>query len=50
MLRRFEIDHILRAAASLSGCTRFVMVGTGAVIATARRVPVVMMLAVAAHA
>jgi hypothetical protein len=44
MLRRSDIDHILRAAASLSGCRRFVMVGTGAVIATAKHIPVVMML------
>jgi len=43
MLRRSEIDHILRAAASLTGYTRFVMIGTGAVIATARYVPVTMM-------
>ncbi len=44
MLRRPDIDHILRAAASLSGHTRFVMVGTGAVIATAKHLPVAMML------
>lgn len=44
MLRRSDIDHILRAAASLSGYSRFVMVGTGAVIATARHIPVVMMM------
>ena len=44
MLRRPDIDHILRAAASLSGHSRFVMVGTGAVIATARHIPVVMMM------
>ncbi|MGA3004439.1 MAG: hypothetical protein ABSE20_22215 [Acetobacteraceae bacterium] len=36
MLRRTDIDHILRAAASLSGHSRFVMVGTGAVIAIAK--------------
>jgi len=44
MLRRPDIDHILRAAASLSGHTRFVMVGSGAVIATAKHIPVAMML------
>lgn len=44
MLRRSDIDHILRAAASLSGYSRFIMVGTGAVIATARHIPVSMML------
>ena len=44
MLRRSDIDHILRAAASLSGYSRFVMVGTGAVIATARHIPIVMMM------
>jgi hypothetical protein len=44
MLRRSDIDHILRAAATLSNHARFVMVGTGAVIATARHIPVAMML------
>jgi len=44
MLRRPDIDHILRAAASLSGHSRFVMVGTGAVIATAKHIPVTMMM------
>jgi hypothetical protein len=44
MLRRPDIDHILRAAASLSGCARFVIVGTGAVIATARHIPLAMMM------
>jgi hypothetical protein len=44
MLRRPDIDHILRAAASLSGHSRFVMVGTGAVIATAKHIPPVMMM------
>jgi hypothetical protein len=44
MLRRRDIDHILRAAASLSGHARFVMVGTGAVIATARHIPLAMMM------
>jgi hypothetical protein len=44
MLRRPDIDHILRAAASLSGHCRFVMVGTGAVIATAKHIPVAMMM------
>jgi hypothetical protein len=44
MLRRSDIDHILRAAASLSGHSRFVMVGTGAVIATARHIPLAMMM------
>ncbi|MGD0430365.1 MAG: DUF6036 family nucleotidyltransferase [Acetobacteraceae bacterium] len=44
MLRRPDIDHILRAAASLSGHSRFVMVGTGAVIATAKHIPVAMMM------
>jgi hypothetical protein len=46
MLRRSDVDHILRAAASLSNHARFVMVGTGAVIATARHIPVAMMLTV----
>jgi hypothetical protein len=44
MLRVTDIDHILHAAAILSGHARFVMVGTGAVIATARHIPVAMML------
>jgi hypothetical protein len=44
MLRRPDIDHILRAAASLSGHSRFVMVGTGAVIAAAKHIPVAMMM------
>jgi hypothetical protein len=44
MLRRSDIDHILRAAAALTGHARFVMVGTGAVIATAKHIPVAMML------
>jgi hypothetical protein len=44
MLRRRDIDHILRAAAALSGHARFVMVGTGAVIAMAKHIPVAMML------
>jgi hypothetical protein len=43
MLRRSDIDHILRASASLSGRSRFVMIGTGAVIATARHIPATMM-------
>jgi hypothetical protein len=44
MLRRPDINHILRAAAALSGHSRFVMVGTGAVIATAKHIPAVMMM------
>jgi hypothetical protein len=44
MLRRPDIDHILRAAAALSGHSRFVMVCTGAVIATAKHIPAAMMM------
>jgi hypothetical protein len=44
MLRRSDIDHILRAAATLSNHSHFVLVGTGAVIATAKHIPVAMML------
>lgn len=44
MLRRPDIDHILRAAAVIANHTRFVVVGTGAVILTARHIPVAMML------
>src|SRR5271156_1387547 len=45
MLRRPDIDHILRAAAVISNHARFVVVGTGAVIITARHIPAAMMLA-----
>jgi hypothetical protein len=44
VLRRPDIDHILRAAAALSNHSRFVVVGTGAVIITARRIPARMMM------
>ena len=44
MLRRPDIDHILRAAAVLSNHTRFVVVGTGAVIITAKHIPAEMMM------
>lgn len=44
MLRRPDIDHILRAAAALSNHSRFVVVGTGAVIITARHIPASMMM------
>jgi hypothetical protein len=44
VLRRADIDHILRAAAALSDHGRFVLVGTGAVILTARHMPVSMMM------
>jgi len=44
VLRRRDIDHILRAAAALSNHARFVIVGTGAVIITARRIPASMMM------
>lgn len=44
MLRRPDIDHILRAAAALSNHSRFVVVGTGAVIITARHIPAGMMM------
>ncbi len=44
MLRRSDIDHILRAAAAIANHTRFVAVGTGAVIAIQRHIPVAMML------
>jgi hypothetical protein len=39
MLRRDDIDHILRAAASITNHRRFVVIGTGAVIITARHIP-----------
>jgi hypothetical protein len=44
MLRRPDIDHILRAAAVLSNHVRFVVVGTGAVIITAKHIPAEMMM------
>lgn len=44
MLRRPDIDHILRAAAALSNHARFVVVGTGAVIIATRRIPAIMMM------
>jgi hypothetical protein len=45
MLRRPQIDHILRAAAAVTNHTRFVVVGTGAVIMASRRpVPASMMM------
>ena len=44
MLRRDDIDHILRAAASITNHRRFVVIGTGAVIITARHIPAAMML------
>jgi hypothetical protein len=44
MLRRPDIDHILRAAAVLSNHGRFVVVGTGAVIITAKHIPAEMMM------
>ena len=44
MLRRDDIDHILRAAASITNHRRFVVIGTGAVIITARHIPAAMRL------
>jgi hypothetical protein len=44
MPRRPDIDHILRAAAVLSNHARFVVVGTGAVIITAKHIPAEMMM------
>ena len=44
MLRRPDIDHILRAAAVLSNHVRFVVVGTGAVIIMAKHIPTEMMM------
>ncbi|MSP02869.1 MAG: hypothetical protein EXR07_17755 [Acetobacteraceae bacterium] len=38
------MDHILRAASAVSNHARFVVVGTGAVIVTARRIPAIMMM------
>lgn len=44
MLSRANIDHLLRAAASICNVSRLVLVGSGAVIATARHIPARMML------
>jgi hypothetical protein len=44
MLRRPDIDHILRAAAAITQHRRFVVIDTGAVIITARHIPASMML------
>jgi hypothetical protein len=45
VLRRAQAEHILRAAAGVTGHDRFVVVGTGAVILSAKRpIPARMML------
>jgi hypothetical protein len=44
MLRRAGVDHLLRAAAAITGARRFVLFGTGAAIATQPRLPLAMML------
>jgi hypothetical protein len=44
VLRRPDIDHILRAAAALANHARFVIVGNAAVIITARHIPASMMM------
>jgi hypothetical protein len=44
MLRKADIDHILRAAAAITNQFSFVLIGTGAVIATARHIPALLMM------
>ncbi len=44
MLKKNNIDHILRAAAAITNYNKFVMVGTGAVIATASSVAAQLMM------
>lgn len=45
MLRRTQVSHIIRAAAAVANHKRFVLVGTGAVIATASKpLPAAMMM------
>jgi hypothetical protein len=44
MLRKQDIDHILRAAAAITNQSSFVLIGTGAVIATARHIPAFLMM------
>lgn len=43
IMRRRSIDHILRAAAGVTGQTRFVLVGSAAVIARTKHIPLNMM-------
>ena len=43
IMRRGSIDHILRAAAEVTGQTRFVLVGSAAVIARRKHIPLDMM-------
>lgn len=43
IMRRKSIDHILRAAAEITGQTKSVLVGSGAVIARRRNIPLDMM-------
>lgn len=43
IMRRRSIDHILRAAAEVTKHTRFVLVGSAAVIARAKHIPLDMM-------
>jgi len=42
-MRRQSIDHILRAAAEVTNCKRFVLVGSAALIARTKHVPLNMM-------
>jgi hypothetical protein len=44
VLRKADIDHILRAAAAITNQSSFVLIGTGAVIATARHIPARLMM------
>lgn len=44
MLKRAGVDHLLRAAAGITGARRFVLLGTGAAIATVPHLPLAMML------
>jgi hypothetical protein len=44
VLKRAGVDHLLRAAAAITGARRFVLLGTGAAIATQPRLPLAMML------
>src|SRR5438270_10909849 len=43
IMRRGSIDHILRAPAGVTGQTRFVLVGSAAVIARRKHIPLDMM-------
>ncbi|MBM3555599.1 MAG: hypothetical protein FJX47_08605 [Alphaproteobacteria bacterium] len=44
VIKRRNVDHVLRAAGAILDCRKFVVVGTGAVVATTKRLPAGMMM------